>query len=135
ITNLPKTQQPYFPASQTNVKSSKIATKSISKSETREIVKPVVENNNYDNIDDKLNEKVKKIAETEDIIEEEEIFVVNLTEEEEREEGIVAEWLLGTCLIYKSVRNHSSLVQNEKIELQKTDSIDNVTTGNNFVQI
>ncbi|CAJ0755048.1 3603_t:CDS:1, partial [Entrophospora sp. SA101] len=70
-----------------------------------------------------------------------ELFVINLTEEEESEEGIVVEWLLGTCLTYKSVRN--LVIQNEKkedndvlfVESREIDYIDNVTAGNNFVQV
>ncbi|CAH1762497.1 149_t:CDS:2 [Entrophospora sp. SA101] len=111
--------------------------------------KTVVSNNNDNNNNINVNTSSSKeisrgtITSVEAQVQEisGELFVINLTEEEESEEGIVVEWLLGTCLTYKSVRN--LVIQNEKkedndvlfVESREIDYIDNVTAGNNFVQV
>nr|CAG8557596.1 2753_t:CDS:2 [Entrophospora candida] len=111
--------------------------------------KTVVSNNNGNNNNINVNTSSSKeisrgtITSVEAQVQEisGELFVINLTEDEESEEGIVVEWLLGTCLTYKSVRD--LVIQNEKkedndvlfVESREIDYIDNVTAGNSFVQV
>ncbi|CAH1766451.1 16077_t:CDS:1, partial [Entrophospora sp. SA101] len=118
-------------------------------------IKQNVENNNNDdeNVIGELNKEVteENIAPVEikvqEIDEEIEVSVVSLTEDEEREEGIVVEWLLGTCLTYKSIRDPVDLVQDEgnNVESDSDDDVfvdpqeidyidDNVTNGNNSIK-
>jgi hypothetical protein len=68
--------------------------------------------------------KVQKIIEIKEEIKE--ASSVTLTEEEEREEGILAEWLLGTYLTYKSVRNLVNSIKNEEKEVDQIKSDDGI---------